>query len=292
MAEDAVLTLESLLADVRYALRQLLRNRGFAVIAILTLALGIGATTGIFSILNAWMIQPLPLKTPQQLVILWRAVAASPNEPAYYFSWRDYVYFRERSHAFQSLGASFERGYALTGSGEPESLNGGILNGTLFSTLGVAAFRGRLFLPDDETGPPVAVISHALWTRRFHQSIGVLGETLTLNDKPFKVIGVLPPEFSYRVLDSPHDADVWTLIQAGDPEYKQDSVAAIAIVGRLNSGVTLNRARSEIAILQQENDRRYPDIPNSPWQNHGKSANGDEVCGTGKMVPSAGESGD
>ena len=263
MAEDAALALESLLADVRYALRQLLRNRGFAVIAILTLALGIGATTGIFSILNAWIIQPLPLKAPEQLVILWRAVAASPNEPAYYFNWRDYVYFRERSHAFQSLGASFERDYALTGSGEPESLHGGILNGTLFSTLGVTALRGRLFLPDDETGPPVAVISHALWTRRFQQSIGVLGETLTLNDKPFKVIGVLPPGFSYRVLDSPHDVDVWTLIQAGDPEYKQDSIAAIAIVGRLNTGVTLNQARSEIALLQQENDQRYSDIPKS-----------------------------
>jgi putative ABC transport system permease protein len=91
----------------------------------------------------------------------------------------------------------------------------------------------------------------------------VLGETLTLNDKPFKVIGVLPPGFSYRVLDSPHDVDVWTLIQGGDPEYKQDSVAAVAIIGRLNSGVTLHQARSELALLQQENDRRYPDIPKS-----------------------------
>ncbi len=262
-AEDAVLPVESLVADVRYAFRQLLRNRGFAVIAMLTLALGIGATTGIFSILNAWIIQPLPLKDPQQLLIFWRAAPASPSEPAYYFNWRDYTYFRERSHAFQSLGASFERGYALTGSGEPENLNGGILSRTLFSTLGVTAFRGRLFMPDDETGPPVAVISHALWTKRFHQSLAVLGETLTLNDKPFQVVGILPPGFSYRVLDSPHDVDVWTLIQAGDPEYKQDSAAAVAIIGRLNPGVTLNQARSEIALLQKENDRRYPDTPPS-----------------------------
>jgi predicted permease len=262
-AEDAALSVENLFADVRYALRQLLRNRGFAVIAILTLALGIGATTGIFSILNAWIIQPLPLKDPQRLVIFWRAAAASPNEPAYYFSWRDYVYFRERSHVFQSLGASFERGYTLTGNSEPENLHGGILSRTLFSTLGVTAFRGRLFLPDDETGPPVAVISHALWTKRFHQSLTVLGETLTLNDKAFKVIGILPPGFSYRVLDAPHDVDVWTLIQSGDPECKQDSVAAVAIVGRLSPGVNLNQARSEIALLQQENDRHYPDIPKS-----------------------------
>jgi predicted permease len=263
VAEDAALTLESLFSDVRYAVRQLARNRGFAVIAILTLALGIGATTGIFSILNAWIIQPLPLKNPQQLVIFWRAAAESPNEPAYYFSWRDYIYFSQRSRAFQSLGASFERSYTLTGAGEPENINGGIMSRTLFSTLGVSAFRGRLFLPDDDTGQPVAVISHALWTRRFHQSLDVVGETLTLNDKSFKVVGILPPGFSYRVLDQPHDIDVWTLIQAGDPQYKQDSVAAVAIIGRLNPGVTIAQAKSEISLLQTENDRHYPDIPKS-----------------------------
>jgi predicted permease len=263
VAQDAALTLESLGADVRYSFRQLLRNRGFAVIAILTLALGIGATTGIFSILNAWIIQPLPLKDPQQLVIFWRAAAESPNEPAYYFSWRDYIYFTQRSRAFQSLGASLERSYALTGSGEPENLNGGIMSRTLLSTLGVSAFRGRLFLPDDDSGQPVAVISHALWTRRFHQSLDVLGETLTLNDKSFKIVGVLPPGFSYRVLDQPHDIDVWTLIQAGDPQYKQDSVAAVAIIGRLSPSVTIAQAKSEISLLQAENDRHYPDIPKS-----------------------------
>ena len=263
VAQDAALTLESLGADVRYSFRQLLRNRGFAVVAILTLALGIGATTGIFSILNAWIIQPLPLKDPQQLVIFWRAAVESPNEPAYYFSWRDYIYFTQRSRAFQSLGASFERSYALTGSGEPENLNGGIMSRTLFSTLGVSAFRGRLFLPDDDTGQPVAVISHALWTGRFHQSLEVLGETLTLNDKSFKIVGILPPGFSYRVLDQPHDIDVWTLIQAGDPHYKQDSVAAVAIIGRLNPGLTIAQAKSEVSLLQAENDRHYPDIPKS-----------------------------
>ena len=131
------------------------------------------------------------------------------------------------------------------------------------STLGVSPFRGTLFLPADESGPPVAVISHALWTKRFHQSLAVLGETLTLNEKPFTVVGILPPGFSYRVLDAPHDVDVWTLIRAGDPNYKQDSAAAVAIVGRLKPGVTLQQARSEIALLQQENDRRYPDVPKS-----------------------------
>jgi hypothetical protein len=118
MAEDAALTAERLVADIRYTFRQLLRNRGFAVVAILTLALGIGATTGIFSILNAWMIQPLPLKDPQHLVIFWRATPANPNEPAWYFGWRDYLYFRDGSHAFESLGASFERSYTLTGMGK------------------------------------------------------------------------------------------------------------------------------------------------------------------------------
>src|SRR5580692_7052446 len=125
MAVDAALRVEGLFADVRYALRQLERNRGFTAIAILTLALGIGATTGIFSILNAWMIQPLPLKDPQHLVIFWRATPANPDEPAWYFGWRDYLYFQDGSHAFESLGASFERSYTLTGSGAPEDLLGG-----------------------------------------------------------------------------------------------------------------------------------------------------------------------
>jgi putative ABC transport system permease protein len=182
------------MADIRYALRQFARNRGFTVIALLTLALAIGATTGIFSILYAYIIRPLPLKEPEQLVLFWRAVPANPKEPAWFFNWRDYVWFQERSHAFQSLGASFERGYTLTGNGEPSSLFGGVASRTLFSTLGVTAFRGRLFLEDDETGPAVAIISHALWTTRFHQSLSALGQTLTLNDKPFKVIGVLPPD--------------------------------------------------------------------------------------------------
>lgn len=254
---------EGFLNDARYGFRQLVRNLGFTTVCVLTLALGIGATTGIFSILNAWIVQPLPLKNPHQLVIMWRATAANPNEPAAYFSWRDFFYFRERAHTFQSLGASFERSYALTGNGEPENLYGGIMSQSMFSTLGVTAYRGRLFLPSDETGSAVAVISHALWTRRFHESPEVLGATLTLNDRPFRVIGVLPPQFSYRVLDQPHDADVWTLIQAGDADYKQDSAAAVAIVGRLKPKTTLAQAQSEIRLLQLENDRHYPDMPKS-----------------------------
>jgi hypothetical protein len=257
VAKDTVLSVERIMADIRYSLRQLARNRGFAVIAVLTLALGIGVTTGIFSILYGYIIRPLPLKEPEQLVLFWRAVPSNPKEPAWFFNWRDYVWFEERSHTFQSLGASFERAYTLTGNGEPSSLSGGIASRTLFSTLGVNAFRGRLFLQDDETGPPVAIISHALWTTRFHRSPSVLGQTLTLNDKPFKVIGILPPGFSYRVLDQPHDTDVWTLIQIGDPQYKPDSSAAVAIVGRLKLGVSISEATSEIALLQTENDRRY-----------------------------------
>ncbi len=252
---------ESLWADVKFALRQLRKSPGFAITAILTLALGIGAATGIFSILNAWIFQPLPLKSPQQLDMLWRSTPANPSEPAYFFAWRDYLYFREHSHAFSSLGASFWRAYALTGSGAPESLDGEVASQTFFGTLGVVAYRGRLFLPQDETGTPVAVISHAFWTKRFHQSLDVLGKTLTLNDKPFKVIGVLPARFSYRVLDQPGDAAVWTLIQAGDPDYKPDSESGVALVGRLRPGVTIAQAQSEMSLLQKQNDQRYADSP-------------------------------
>ncbi len=263
VAEAAAMSILGITPHVKYAFRQLFRNRGFATTAILTLALGIGATTGIFSVLDAWILRPLPLKDPKQLVLLWRAAPSAPTEPAYFFSWRDYLYFRDRSRVFEELGASFARRYALTGRGEPQNLDGAVASQTLFSTLGVKPFRGRLFLPEDVNGPSVAVMSYALWTTQFHRSLDVLGETLTLNDKPFKVIGVLPASFSFRVLDQPNDAGVWTLIQTGDPDYAQNSAAAVAIVGRLKPGMTARQAGSEISFVQAENDQRYPDNPKS-----------------------------
>lgn len=255
---DIPLGFDATLRNVRFGFRQLLRHRGFAISAVLTLAFGIGATVGIYSILNAWLFKPLPLKDPSRLFVFWRASLSAPNEPLYFYNWVDYLYFRQHSQTFTSLAASFHRTYALTGDGQPETVVGAVATQSLFATLGVAPFLGRLFAPYDETGVPVAVISHSLWTQRYHQSDAVLGKTITLNDKPFKIVGVLPPKFSYRLLDQARDTRVWTLIQQGDPQYKPDSVAAVGIVGRLEAGVTPNQAQSEIAILQQQNDLRYP----------------------------------
>ena len=254
--------MEGIIREGRYALRQLARNRGFSVASTFTLVLGIGASTALFSLLDSWILRPLPLKDPEQLVEFWRAAPATPKEPAYYFSWRDYLYFRARTQAFKSLGASFERSYALTGSGAPLNLTGGVANSDFFKTLEATAYRGRLFSAEDLNGPPVAVLSYALWTTQFHRS-QILGENVTLNEKSYKIIGVLPPEFSYRVLDQSRDAAVWTLIQPNDAEYKANSVAAVAIVGRLKSEALMNTAKLEISHLQSENDHQYSDLPQS-----------------------------
>jgi hypothetical protein len=261
LAQSASTALAALVWDARYALRQLARNRSFTLAAVSTLALGIGLSTAMFSILNAWILRPLPLKDPARLVTLWRSAIATPNEPAYFFNWRDYVYFRDHSRSFESFGASFERGYALTGSGAPQNVPGAVASDSLFPTLGVSALRGRLFLPGDRSGPAVAVISHSFWSQHFHQSPGALGETLTLNGKPYKIVGVLPSNFAYSVLDEPADAAVWTLIQTGDPGFAPDSAAPVGLVARLRPGVTLAQARSEMSLLQKLSDRRFKDLP-------------------------------
>jgi predicted permease len=255
--EDALVKLADIKNDLRFALRQLERHRGFAITSILTLALGIGATAAIYSILNAWLFQPLPLKDPQRLAIFWRASVSNPGEPLYFFNWIDYLYFRDHSQAFQSLGASFHRNYALTGNGEPEAVVGQAASVSLFSTLGVSPFRGRLFASYDVTNAPVAVISHSFWTRKFHRSQSALGTTMVLNDKRYKIIGILPPGFSYRILDQPQDPQVWTLIQSDDPQYQPGSEAAVAIVGRLKPTVTIAQAQAEISLLQEQNDKRF-----------------------------------
>lgn len=256
--EDALLRLEDVGGDIRFALRQLTRHRGFAITSVLTLALGIGAAAAIYSILNAWLFQPLPLKDPQGLVIFWRASVSNPTEPLYFYNWVDFLYFRNHNRSFQSLGASFHRDYALTGNAEPEALVGQVASQSLFPTLGIAPFRGRLFTSYDETGAPVAMISHSFWMREFHQSPTALGTTIVLNDKPYKIIGVLPPDFSFRILDQPRDPEVWTLIQSDDPQYQANSEAAVAIVGRLKPNVTLAQAQTDIALLQEQNDKRFP----------------------------------
>jgi predicted permease len=251
--------LETLLQDIRFGLRVLRKQPGFSLIAILMLGLGIGANTAMFSIVDAWLLRPLPFKDSDRLVIMLRNDLKRPTEPAYALLYRDFEAWKAQSRSFASLSGMFWRRYLLTGSGEPEELDGMIATADLFTTLGVPAQRGRVFGPDDLTGPPAAVISHRFWQHRFGGSDGAVGASLTLNGVPHQIIGVMPPDFDLRMLEQPTGADVLTLLPTAEPGYRPDGVAPLAAIGRLKPGVTLAAAQSELTIIQRQSDAKYPD---------------------------------
>ncbi len=161
---------DSLQQDLRFSLRQMRRSPLVTLAVVITLALGMGANTAMFSMVNAWLLRPLPLKEPQQLVSIWRTSAEAPRQPAYFDLYHDYLVWASRNRTMQSLAATFEQTYALTHAGEPKQVHGAVATWNLFSTVGAAPAAGRLFSQDDAHGEPSCVISHALWTSYFHNS--------------------------------------------------------------------------------------------------------------------------
>jgi hypothetical protein len=200
----------------RYAVRQLRRNPGFAFFSIATLAIGIGSATASFSILDPWLIRPLALKDPGQLVHLWRTRSGSPAQPAFFFEYRDYLKFAEEARSFSSASATFYHTYTLTGRGNPMDVMGETTTANLFDTLGIRVALGRTFLPRDADGERVVVLSDPFWRQKFGGVRSIIGQTVRMNDEPYRVIGILPRDFSYRILDQPVDASAWTVIQKSD----------------------------------------------------------------------------
>lgn len=255
--------LERLLQDSRYAARQLRKNPVFAFFSIATLGIGIGSATASFSILDPWLIRPLALKEPSQLVHLWRTSAGHPAQPAFFFEYRDYLKFAKQARSFSSMSATFYHTYTLTGHDRPEDVMGEITTPNLFETLGVHAALGRTFMPHDADGEKTVIFSYAFWRQKFAGSPSVVGQAVKLNDEPYRVIGVLPRNFSYRILDQPVDAAAWTVIQRHDPDYQQNSSAAVGILGRLKTGVTQSEAQGEMNAIQKRNDRERAGLPES-----------------------------
>ena len=253
--------LETLLQDLRYTLRQWRESPTVAIAIIITLALGMGANTAIFSLLNAWLLRPLPLKEPQRLVAVWRTNSAAPRDPAYFNLYHDYVVWARANRTMTLLAATFDEPYVLTGAGDPEELHAAVATWNLFDTVGANAQIGRLFVADDYDGEPACVISHALWVARFHQSREIVGRSITLNGDLYRVLGVLPPNFSLRVLDRPFDDAVWVLITANDARHKATSATPVAVVGRLRLGITPEQGEADLSGMQQELSRRFSDYP-------------------------------
>jgi predicted permease len=256
--------IESLRADLIYALRMLRKNRGFATAAVVTLALGIGANTAIFSVCNAVLFKPLPYAEPSRIVTLWerqRDGTLGDVAPANFIDWRD------ASRSFSGMAAvsasSFASSFILGGQSEASRLAGGDVSSGFFSVLGVRFLLGRTFLPDEDRPgrDRVAILSYPAWRDRFGADRDIAGKAITLNDDSYTVVGVLPADFQFGSTAADFQArsqvDIWTPL-ALDPRRLQRGSHTLQVIARLAPGVTLAQAQTGLDPIAANLARVYP----------------------------------
>jgi predicted permease len=247
--------LEQFLRDVRYASRSLRKSPGFAAAAVLTLALGIGANTAIFSVLEGVVLQPLPYYEPDRLVVV--ALYHRTLKYATSLSYPDFLDWRQSSRSFEQIAAFMQQGFDLSSPGAPEHVDGQEVSSNFFSTLGVKVGLGRDLSPEEDRtgGMPAVVISNRLWQDRCAGSPAALGKTITLDGVDYTIVGVLRPEFRF----GGQQADVYTPLGRTDPLFRKDrTVHDIICVARLHRKVSVGQARAEMNTVQDHIDELHP----------------------------------
>jgi predicted permease len=247
-------TLDTLARDLRYSLPTLTRNPGFTCVALLTIALGIGANSAMFSVVQGIILAPLPFPEPDRLVFLWQNRPGVPQLEASYPNFEDW---ERTSRSFDSMSAIAFHNFDLTSPGKAEHLTGIRVTSAFLATLGVKPAIGRDFGASNDVvnATPVALISDRLWRERFSADQRVVGGSVVLDGKSYTVAGVLPAGFHFLA-----DADVFTPLRPDMPAiYGERSVDAIAVLARLKPSVTMGQAGAEMNAVQLDLDRRYPD---------------------------------
>ncbi len=254
--------------DLRYGLRMLLKKPGFTLAAVVSLALGVGANSAIFSVINAALLRPLPVKEPDRLVGLYRKIPQDADFNR--FSYPNYTDTRDRSQSFESLAAYYFTPFNLSGGDQTERVNGKVVSGNYFSTLGVEMNRGRAFLPEEDRTPDshaVAVISHGLWQRRFGGDPALVGKTILLNGYSFTVIGITPPQFQGAELGMAPDVYAPMMMQSrampGRNWIEDRGIGWLRVVGRLKPGVSATEAQAEMHNLGAQLKSEHPKINES-----------------------------
>ena len=238
--------------DLLYTLRSLRKAPGFTFVAILTLALGIGATTAMFSVVQGVMLAPLPYREPDKLVLIWQS---NPNAPHVSLSLPDLREWQRNARSFDALSGLRWYEFNVTSPGTPEHVNGNQISSGFFQMLGVHPLLGREFSPQEDQpgGAPVAMISDREWKDRFGQRADVLGQSVTISGAAYTIIGVLPPTFRFVA-----DADVYIPLGQGDPLFNNRRYPGVLCLARLKPGVSIAKAQTEMTTLQQNLDRLYP----------------------------------
>ena len=251
--------LETLLSDVRYGVRMMMRSPGFTIVAILTLALGIGANTAIFSVVNGVLLNPLPFPQPEQLVSLSESKPNFATGSISYLNFRDW---QRNNHTFSSMAISRPISFSLTGSGEAEQLQAELLSSDYFSLLGVKPVLGRMFAPgEDEVGAaPIVLISAGLWKRKFGSSPDVLGRTIRLDGGGFTIVGVIPADFDLSTR-SFRNSEIYVPIGQWKNNFLLNRGAGLGIhgIGRLRPGVSIEQARADMDEVTRNLIAAYPD---------------------------------
>ena len=243
--------------DLRYAFRQLRKTPGFTFIAVLTLALGIGANTAIFSVIYAVLLQPLPYPEGDRLVIL---TETDSNQPQISVSYPDYVDWKRDNTVFENIAVSRRESFNLSGlpGRAPEQVQGGLVTGNFFKVIGLQPALGRVFTEEEDRvgGPAVCVISDKLWQRVFARDPNVLGATINFGNQPYTILGVMPPQ-----MFSPRTAEVWFPLtrRTGDAAWQsRDNHPGLFGWARLKEGVTIDKALAEMKEIQARLAIQYP----------------------------------
>ena len=244
--------MSDLFRDLRYALRSLLKSPGFALITVVTLALGIGANTAIFSVVNAVLLRPLPFREPDRLIVLRETYSGGAVGTVSGPNFRDW---RDRSRSFESMTASRGVTLAMAGEGEPEEVRGAQVSAEFFQVLGVDLLLGRGFAAGEDQGEPsVAVVGERIWRDRFAADRGVLSRTIRLSGREYSIVGVAPASLKY-----PGRTDVWLPLGFGVGQASARESHSYDVLARLKPGVDEERARQDLAGVARALETEYPE---------------------------------
>ncbi len=250
----------TLIQDLRYALRMLAKNPGFTLIAVLTLALGIGANTALFSVVNGVLLRPLPYPRPNELVVISEKTASFERSS---ISYPNFLDWQRGTSTFAAMAAYRSDDFSITGSGESERVRVGMVSANFFSILGVSPIRGRVFTPEEDRlgTTPVVLITAGLWQRKFGSDPGILGKRITMNGAGYTVIGVVPASFRLESTNFDRIKDVYIPIgQFTDPLFQSRDVhEGTRAIGRLKAGITLAAAQANMDQIARNLSVTYPD---------------------------------
>jgi putative ABC transport system permease protein len=254
-AQNSTNLLSDFRQDLRYALRMLVKNPAFTVIAVTALALGIGANSAIFSVVNSVLLEPLPYQNPNELVMIWED-ASKQGYPRDTPAAANYVDWRDQNHTFVGMAAIEDESFNLTGVGDPEKIEGRRVSADLFSLLGVEPQLGRAFIrEEDQPGAgKVVLLSHRLWQRRFSGDPSIISKTLTLNDASYTVVGVMPATFQFPTRED----ELWIPMAFSSDEAANRNRHYLEVLGRLKPGVSVQQAQADMTTVATRLQQQYP----------------------------------